>query len=69
MRFILALFFATSLFASSYNFDEYKYVSAADVSFKKSGKISFEKNKTTITYRNQKFIQIVSYDKNVSIEG
>jgi len=57
------------LFGSSYDFHEYKYVAAASTEFKKSGNISFDGNKTLITYNKPKYKQIVSDGKNVSIEG
>jgi hypothetical protein len=57
------------LFGSAYDFYEYKYVSAASTEFKKSGNISFDGNKTIITYSKPKYKQIVSDGVSVSIEG
>ena len=69
MRFILVLFLHVSLFASSYDFDEIKFVSAVDTDFRKSGKIEIFKNKTIITYKKPKFKQIVKNDSNTSIKS
>ncbi len=69
MRYLLIILIQVTLFASSYDFDEHKYVSAAAVNFKKSGNISFENNKTIITYTKPQFKQITLDDNNVSIKG
>ncbi len=69
MRYILILLLNVMLFGSSYDFYEYKYVAAASTEFKKSGNISFDGNKTLITYNKPKYKQIVSDGENVSIEG
>jgi hypothetical protein len=70
MRYILILCFSLLLFADkSYDFDEYKFVLAAAVTFKQSGNISFDKNKTTITYFKPKYKQIVNNGVDVTIEG
>ncbi len=70
MRIILILLFSTILlFASSYDFDEHKYISAAAVEFKKSGHISFNEEQTVITYSKPQYKQIVLKDGNISIEG
>lgn len=69
MRYFLALLLSIVLFGDSYDFDEYKFVHAAGTEFKKSGNISFDGNKTIITYSEPKYKQIVSDDKNISIEG
>ena len=70
MRVILiVLFLHVALFGVSYEFDEYKFVSAAGTEFKKSGTISFDGNKTIITYEKPKYKQIVTDGKNVSMKG
>jgi len=69
MRYILALLLPLFLWANSYNFDEYKYISAASTEFKKSGNISFEKNKTTITYDKPQYKQIVLDGEEITIQG
>ena len=69
MRYILMLLLSVMLFGDAYDFYEYKYVAAASTEFKKSGNISFEGNKTSITYSKPKYKQIVCLDENVSIEG
>ena len=69
MRYLLILLFHISLFASSYSFDEYKFVFGANQEFHKSGTISFDANKTTITYDEPQFKQIITDGKNVSIKG
>jgi len=69
MRFILVLLLHVSLFASSYDFDEIKFVSAVDANFRQSGKIEIFKNQTIITYKEPRFKQITKKDNNVSIKG
>jgi len=69
MRYLLILLLPIILFAESYDFDEYKFISAAATEFKKSGNLSFDGNKTVITYSKPKYKQIISYDKNASIKG
>lgn len=69
MRFILVLLLHISLFASSYNFDEIKFVSAVETDFRQSGKIEILENETIITYKEPKFKQIKKTDNNISIEG
>jgi len=69
MRLILILFIGASLFAQSYKFDEYKFVFAANQEFKKSGNISFDGNKTIITYDEPQHKQIVTDGVNVTVEG
>jgi hypothetical protein len=58
-----------SLFGSSYDFYEYKFVSAAGTMFKKEGKISVDGKKSTITYSKPKYKQIISDGENITIEG
>jgi len=70
MRYILALCFSILLFASnSYDFDEYKFVSAASATFKQSGNITFEKGKTIITYSEPKYKKIVNDGTDITITG
>ena len=69
MRYFLILMLHVMLFGETYDFDEYKFVAAASAEFKKSGNLFFDGNKTVITYSKPKYKQIISYDKNVSIEG
>ncbi len=69
MRYILILLLSTMLFGNSYDFDEYKFVSAASTEFKKSGNISFDGNKTIITYSKPKYKQITTDGVNVSMKG
>ena len=69
MRFILILFLHVSLFANSYNFDEIKFVSAVDTSFRQSGNIKILEDETIITYKKPRFKQIIKKDDNISIEG
>jgi hypothetical protein len=53
----------------SYDFDEHKFVFAASTSFKQSGHISFEGNKTIITYSEPKYKQIINDGIDVTIIG
>lgn len=69
MRYLLVLLLSLKLFATSYEFDEYKFVSAANTTFKQSGTISFEQNKTTITYAKPKYKEIVNDGTNITIKG
>ncbi len=70
MRYVLALCLSIVLYASnSYNFDEYKFVSAASATFKQSGNISFDSGKTTITYSEPKYKKIVNDGTDVTITG
>ena len=70
MRYILMLCLSMFLFANeSYDFDEYKFVSAASTTFKQSGNISFNENKTVITYSQPKYKQITNDGVSVVIKG
>jgi len=69
MRFILIILLHVSLFASSYDFDEIKFVSAVATSFRQSGNIKIVKDVTTITYKKPRFKQIIKKDDNISIKG
>jgi len=69
MRIILILLLHVILFANSYNFEEIKFVSAVDTSFKKSGKIEVDKGKVVITYKEPSFKQITKIDNNITIKG
>ncbi len=69
MRTLLILLLHLSLFASSYNFEEIKYVSAVDTTFYKYGKIETLDKKTIITYTKPNFKQITKTDDNVSIKS
>jgi len=68
MRFILILFLHITLFANSYNFYEFKYISAVSTTFKKVGNIDIQGSMTTITYKKPKYKQIIKRDGNVSIK-
>ncbi len=54
---------------NSYNFDEYKFVSAASTTFKQSGNISFDGTKTTITYSEPKYKKIINDGTDITITG
>ncbi len=70
MRYLLILCLSVLVFAkSSYDFDEYKFVSATSKTAKQSGNIIFEKDKTIITYFEPKYKQIISSENNVTITG
>ena len=70
MRYILMLCLSMFMFANeSYDFDEYKFVSAASTTFKQSGNISFNENKTVITYSQPKYKQITNDGVSVVIKG
>jgi len=70
MRYFLMLCLSIMLFAAeSYDFDEYKFVSAASATFKKSGNISFDKDKTVITYFEPKYKQIINDGTNITIKA
>ncbi len=70
MRYILVLCLSVMLFgASSYDFNEYKFVSAAAATFKQSGNISFDNSKTIITYSQPKYKQIIDDGTDVTITG
>ena len=69
MRYIIILFLSLKLFATSYEFDEYKFVSAASVTFKQRATISFDNNKTTITYSKPKYKEIIDDGVNITIKG
>lgn len=69
MRFILVLLLHVSMFASSYDFDEIKFVSAVGTDFKKSGNIKILKDEIIITYKKPGFKQIRKIDNNISIES
>ena len=70
MRYILMLLLNIMLFGGeSYDFDEHKFVFAASTSFKQSGHISFEGNKTIITYSEPKYKQIVNDGTEITITG
>jgi len=69
MRSLLILLFTTLIFANSYDFDENKFVFALGNTFHKVGKITYTKEKATITYSHPRYKQIVKVDDNISIEG
>ena len=70
MRYILMILLSTVLFANdSYDFDEYKFIFAASTTFKQSGNIYFDKDKTIITYSIPKYKQIVDDNENITIIG
>jgi len=70
MRYILILCLSLLLFAKgSYDFDEYKYISATEKTKKQSGTIIFEDKRTIITYFEPKYKQIISSENNVTITG
>jgi len=68
MRFVLILLLHVALFASSYEFDEYKFIKAVSSEIKKSGKIEIDGDKTIVTYIKPKYKQIIKEDENVSIK-
>lgn len=68
MRFIIIILLHVALFASSYDFNEFKFVSAVSTTFKKSGKIDTQGLITKITYKEPKYKQIIKNDENVSIK-
>ncbi|NOX14504.1 MAG: hypothetical protein GXP61_00415 [Epsilonproteobacteria bacterium] len=68
MRFILILLLQVMLFANSYNFNEFKYVSAIKTYFKKSGHIKIDKDKIIITYTKPKYKKVIKKDNNISME-
>ena len=67
MRIILIVLLQVGLFASSYNFDEIKFVSAVDTKFRQSGKIEVKQNKTTIIYKTPSYKKITKIDDNITI--
>ena len=69
MRIILIILLHVSLFATQYNFDEIKFVSAVGTDFRQSGKIEVLKEKTIITYEKPRFKQITKTDANITIKG
>jgi len=69
MRYFIILLFSISIYGESYDFDEYKFVHAANQEFKKSGNIAVDGKKTTITYIKPQYKQIINNDGNVSIKG
>jgi len=69
MRIILIILLHVSLFATQYNFDEIKFVSAVGTDFRQSGKIEVLKEKTIITYKKPRFKQITKTDDNITIKG
>ena len=70
MRSLLILFFIdVAIIANTYDFDENKFVFAIGNTFHKVGKITYTKEKVTITYTHPKYKQIVKEDGNISIEG
>ncbi len=68
MRFILIFVLTVALFGSSYDFNEFKYVSAVSTYFKKSGHIEIDKDRVIITYTKPKYKKVVKKDNNISIE-
>ena len=69
MRYLIVLLLHVTLFASSYDFYEYKFIFGVNQEFKKTGNISFEDDKTIITYSEPKYKQIISHENNISIAG
>ncbi len=68
MQYILILLISITAFASSYNFDEHRYVNAIDKKFIKTGIISIEDDKTIVTYEKPIFKRIVADSKSITIE-
>ncbi|MCF6330662.1 MAG: hypothetical protein L3I99_03860 [Sulfurimonas sp.] len=68
MQYILILLISITAFASTYNFDEHRYVNAVEKKFTKSGTISIEDDKTVITYEKPIFKKIVANSKSIVIE-
>lgn len=69
MRFILIFFLHVSLFASNYDFDEIKFVSAVETDFRQSGNLKILNDETIITYQEPRFKRIIKKDNNISIES
>ena len=69
MRIILIVLLHVSLFATQYDFDEIKFVSAVGTDFRQSGNIEVLKEKTIITYKNPRFKQITKTNGNITIKG
>jgi hypothetical protein len=69
MQYFLIFFLQLTLYAQNYNFDEVKFISAVSTEFKKSGNITIEKNKVTITYNKPIYKQIIKDKENISIKG
>lgn len=69
MRIILIILLHVSLFASTYDFDEIKFVSAVGTDFRQSGKIEVAEKKTIITYSKPRFKEITKTDNNITIKG
>ena len=58
MKFFLVFFLHVALlFASSYNFDEIKYIKAVDSEFINSGKIFIDGTKVVISYKDREIIK------------
>jgi len=69
MRIVLIVLLHVSLFASSYNFDEIKFVKAIEATFQQSGNIEISDDTTIITYTKPSFKQIKKTDNNTTIKG
>ena len=69
MRSVLLIISLTLMLnAASYKFDEYRLVKAVDVKFKKSGAITFDKDKISITYDKPQYQKVTSGKKGVTID-
>jgi len=68
MRYLIILLITFNLFGSTYNFDEYRFVSAISKEFHKSGTISIDDKKIVITYTKPEFKKIVADAEGIVVE-
>jgi len=68
MRFIIFLLINITLFANTFNFNEYRFVHAVGTTFTKSGTIQIDAQKITIEYKKPNYKKIISDGENISIE-
>jgi hypothetical protein len=69
MRIILILSLAINIFATTYNFNENKFIKAAGIELHKSGSISTDANKTVITYDKPQFKRIITDGQTLTMES
>ncbi|HIP29600.1 MAG TPA: hypothetical protein EYG93_09365 [Sulfurospirillum arcachonense] len=69
MRIIFIILLHVTLFATSYDFDEIKFVNAVGTDFKQSGMIEVLNDRTIITYTEPRFKEIIKTDNNITIKG
>lgn len=65
---LIILFLALALDAKSYKFEEYRYVQAVDVKFKKTGVVFMDKDVISITYDAPKYQKVISSKDGVTID-